>query len=74
MTAIEQLRRAVKCLHLEVPASVMADFVPKVEAVIAQAEDDALYRQCLEAGGVDNWDWYSESLQPYWEKQDAEDS
>jgi len=25
--------------------------------------DDQLWRICLEAGGVDNWDWYSESLQ-----------
>ncbi len=23
---------------------------------------------CLEAGGVDNWDWYSESLKEYWER------
>lgn len=22
----------------------------------------------LEAGGVDNWKWYSESLQPFWKK------
>ena len=24
--------------------------------------DDSLWRSCLEAGGVDNWDWYGESL------------
>ena len=24
--------------------------------------DDAKWRHCLEAGGVDNWEWYSESL------------
>lgn len=24
--------------------------------------------ECLEAGGVDNWEWYSESLEDYIEK------
>lgn len=23
---------------------------------------------CLEDGGVDNWEWYSESLEPYWKR------
>lgn len=26
----------------------------------------------LEAGGVDNWEWYSESLAPYWKAKDEE--
>ena len=26
---------------------------------------------CLESGGVDNWDWYSESLKEYFEKEDT---
>lgn len=25
--------------------------------------DDSKKLSCLEAGGVDNWDWYSESLE-----------
>lgn len=24
--------------------------------------DDSFWRHCLEIGGVDNWEWYSESL------------
>ena len=24
----------------------------------------------LEAGGVDNWEWYSESLQDFWAEED----
>jgi hypothetical protein len=24
----------------------------------------------LEAGGVDNWEWYSESLREYWAEED----
>jgi hypothetical protein len=27
---------------------------------------------CLERGGVDNWEWYGESLQPYWSEQEEE--
>lgn len=27
--------------------------------------------RCLENGGVDNWEWYGDSLEPYWaEKED----
>lgn len=26
---------------------------------------------CLEAGGVDNWDWYSESLKDYYTEMRA---
>lgn len=29
--------------------------------------------QCLESGGVDNWEWYSESLQPFYKKFYPED-
>lgn len=34
--------------------------------------DDAKWRRCLEAGGVDNWSYYSDSLQEggYWEDED----
>lgn len=28
-----------------------------------QAGRDRLWRECLESGGVDNWSWFSESLQ-----------
>lgn len=29
--------------------------------------------ECLESGGVDNWDWYSESLKPYYKRYYPED-
>ena len=29
--------------------------------------DAEMKLSCLEAGGVDNWDWYSESLEEYWD-------
>lgn len=34
--------------------------------------DDAKWRRCLEAGGVDNWSYYSESLRDggYFEEDD----
>jgi hypothetical protein len=25
---------------------------------------------CLESGGVDNWQWYSEALEDYWKKHE----
>ncbi len=36
-------------------------------------EDDALKLSCLEQGGVDNWEWYYESLKEhgYFEGKDA---
>lgn len=33
-----------------------------------QLKRDSYKLACLEAGGVDNWEWYGESLQVYWEK------
>ncbi len=29
--------------------------------------------RCLEDGGVDNWEWYSDSLKPFWRKYYPED-
>jgi len=29
--------------------------------------------RCLEAGGVDNWEWYGDSLRPFWKKYYPED-
>lgn len=46
--------------------SMAEEFRKSLEALKEQAEDDALWRQCLESGGVDNWSWYSESLQEYY--------
>lgn len=46
--------------------------------VIPKAKYDSLVKsrdmlQALEAGGVDNWKWYSESLQPFYKKYYPED-
>lgn len=36
-------------------------------------KEDAFKLLCLENGGVDNWDWYSESLRPWYKKYYPED-
>lgn len=36
-------------------------------------KQDEFKLQCLEDGGVDNWTWYSESLQPFFRKYYPED-
>lgn len=33
-----------------------------------ELKNAALMLSYLEAGGVDNWEWYGESLQGYWEE------
>jgi len=38
------------------------------EDLILEFEKNELYIQCLHSGGVDNWDWYGDSLSEYWEK------
>lgn len=43
--------------------SIMAEeFREELAARLKEADDDGLWRECLEGGGVDNWSWYSESL------------
>lgn len=32
--------------------------------------DRAFKLECLENGGVDNWEWYVESLKPYFKAMD----
>lgn len=40
----------------------------------AQLQDDHAWRVALEAGGVDNWEWYSESLSDggYFDEEEEE--
>ena len=45
--------------------------IPKKD--LQELEDRKFELECLEAGGVDNWSWYSESLQPYFELMDTRD-
>lgn len=37
-----------------------------------QLLSDSFALRCLERGGVDNWDWYSESMQPWFKKYDPD--
>ncbi len=30
--------------------------------------------RALEAGGVDNWEWYEASLEDYWKEEEARDA
>jgi len=49
--------------HLNSEENGMAEeFKAELEEYIKSSEDDALWRNCLENGGVDNWGYYSESL------------
>jgi len=46
---------------------------------ITKAEYDVLKQDqfkldCLERGGVDNWEWYGEALNEYFEKYNKEDN
>lgn len=68
MSAALELMKAVECL--DVTAKVANDIKAKAIAVIEEARDDALWRECLENGGVDNWEWYGDSLTLYWEAQE----
>ena len=40
----------------------------EIDKLKAELEKADFFIACLESGGVDNWEWYSESLQEYWEK------
>ncbi len=39
-----------------------------------ELKDIALRMRYLEAGGVDNREWYGESLEPYWEEKEKNES
>lgn len=62
--------------HLNASENAMAlEFRENLKRKLESADRDALYRQCLEAGGVDNWTWYGESLHDggYWDDEEDED-
>lgn len=66
---LEQLEELLS--HLNAEDNEMAlKFKAKLKQLQEKADKDALWRECLEAGGVDNWSWYSESLQEYWDTYD----
>jgi hypothetical protein len=43
------------------------------ESRLRELEKAEAMLQALEAGGVDNWQWYEDSLEEYWEKWEPED-
>lgn len=66
---LEQLEELLS--HLNAEDNEMAlEFKAKLKQLQEKADKDALWRECLEAGGVDNWSGYSESLQEYWDTYD----
>lgn len=38
---------------------------------LAELEDKEEKLDALEAGGVDNWDWYGDSLEEYFKKHES---
>ena len=68
MNASDELRKALSALYLEVDATIADDLKAKAEAVLDKLEEEQFYIECLQSGGVDNWDWYGESLGPYFER------
>ena len=46
------------------------EFVLVSKKRLADLEDNSRMLSALEAGGVDNWEWYSESLQDYYDKKE----
>lgn len=62
--------------HLNGEENGLAEVFRKaLESRIEEADDDSHWRECLESGGVDNWEWFSESLREggYWGEEDEED-
>lgn len=66
---LEQLEELLSHLNAE-DNNMALKFKAKLKQLQDKADKDALWRQCLESGGVDNWSWYSESLQEYWDTYD----
>lgn len=42
----------------------------QLKKTIEELEKDSEILHALEAGGVDNWEWYAESLKEVWEKHE----
>jgi hypothetical protein len=54
-------------------ADIIENVIVQIKDFIEPLERDAYKLQCLEAGGVDNWEWYSDSLRPFFKKYCPED-
>ncbi|QOV05439.1 hypothetical protein [Klebsiella phage P510] len=74
MSLLEQFDSLMS--HLNGEDNDMAEaFRKELESRLEEADDDGLWRRCLEAGGVDNWSWYSDSLRDggYFDEEDEDD-
>lgn len=68
-TILEQFDQLMSHLNGE-ENSMAEEFRKALESLQEKSDRDALWRQCLESGGVDNWSWFSESLSDYWDTYD----
>lgn len=50
----------------------MSDFVCISIKEYNELTYDSRKLAALEAGGVDNWEWYSESLKEFWEEEEED--
>lgn len=44
--------------------------IKELKAKNKELEKDSEILRALEAGGVDNWEWYAESLKEVWERHE----
>lgn len=76
----EDFPNAISAVHALIKWNVEIALDPKVnggkvmwpEEKIEELLDRDFKLRCLENGGVDNWDWYGESLEEYWESKEEE--
>lgn len=70
---LSHLNSEEDAMAVEFRAALLAH-LENVESDAKVAAKDALWRECLENGGVDNWSWYSESLSDggYFDLEDDE--
>lgn len=57
--------------HLNSEENGLAEeFRIALRASLRESELNALWRNCLEGGGVDNWEGYDESLEAYYDREE----
>lgn len=59
MSLLEKFDELMSHLNSE-ENSLAGEFRKGLIKAIDKAEDDANWRSCLEAGGVDNWEWFGD--------------
>lgn len=53
--------------------STLENVIKRLKVEYDKLDKRSYMLKCLEAGGVDNWEWYGDSLQPYYRKYYPED-